>query len=237
MKTRPWFLGFIAIFAVLAAASRGHAQAEPAAEDVISLAGRWQASLDPKQEGVKQGFFNQELQERIDLPGSTDQAHLGKPNDCKPTLAGLYRLYMYEGPAWFRARWKSPPRGRASGCRSSSNAPTGKRAVWLDGREQGMQNSLIAPQVFDLGVGLSPGKHRLAICTDNTRRLNLGPICSIRDEGTQTNWNGLLGKIELRRKTPWPSRTCRSTPDVNRKLVKVRVTIANATGKRRPRAS
>ena len=84
------------------------AQAEPAAEDVISLAGRWQASLDPKQEGVKQGFFNQELQERIDLPGSTDQAHLGKPNDCKPTLAGLYRLYVYEGPAWFAREVEIP---------------------------------------------------------------------------------------------------------------------------------
>ena len=95
MKTRPWFLGFIASLAVLAAAGRGHAQAAPAAEDAISLAGRWQASLDPKQEGVKQGFFNQELPERIDLPGSTDQAHLGKPNDRKPTLErAISALYV-----------------------------------------------------------------------------------------------------------------------------------------------
>ena len=94
-----------------------------------------------------------------------------------------------------------------------------------------MQNSLIAPQVFDLGVGLTPGKHRLAICTDNTRRLNLGPICSIRDEGTQTNWNGLLGKIELRRANTLAIEDVQVYPDVDRKLVKVRVTIANATGK------
>ena len=107
----------------------------------------------------------------------------------------------------------------------------GETRVWLDGRQQGTQNSVIAPQVFDLGVGLSPGKHRLTICTDNTRRLNLGPICSIRDEGTQTNWNGLLGKIELRAANTLGIEDVQVYPDVDRKLVKVRVTIANATGK------
>ena len=188
--------------------------------------------LDPKQEGVKQGLFNKELPERINLPGSTDQAHLGTRNVSKPTLSGLYRLYSYEGPAWYSREVEIPAAWKGKLVSLFLERAHGETRVWLDGRQHGTQKSLIAPQVFDLGGDLSPGKHRLTICMDNTRRFDLGPFPSIIYEGTQTNWNGLVGKIELRAVNPVSIEDVQVYPDVDRKLVKVRVTIANATRKK-----
>ena len=45
--------------------------------------------------------------------------------------------------------------------------------VWLDGRPIGdAQDSLIAPHVYDLGVGIAPGKHTLTIRVDNTVKVS-----------------------------------------------------------------
>ena len=47
-------------------------------------------------------------------------------------------------------------------------------------------------------MGITPGKHTLTIRVDNSLKFNLGGFVSILYEGTQTNWNGIVGKIELR---------------------------------------
>jgi len=80
--------------------------------------------------------------------------------------------------------------------------------VWVDGKSIGTENSLIAPHVYELRE-LTPGRHRLRICADNTKKIDLGRFVSILYEGTQTNWNGLIGKLELRASDPCPSPMCR----------------------------
>ena len=102
--------------------------------------------------------------------------------------------------------------------------------VWLDGREIGMQDSLIAPQVHDLGMGVAPGKHSLTIRVDNSLKFDLGMFVSILFGGTLTDLNGIVGRIELRAVDPVSIEDVRSIPDVDRKLVKVQVTIGNRTG-------
>ena len=77
-------------------------QQSPARGEPQSIKGEWRFALDPNKEGVEKQFFNQGLPERITLPGSTDEAKFGTPNPDKPTLDGLYRLYTYEGPAWYQ---------------------------------------------------------------------------------------------------------------------------------------
>ena len=54
---------------------------------------------------------------------------------------------------------------------------------------------------------------------------------SILYEGTQTNWNGLIGRLELRAAAPVAIDDVQTYPDANRQLVRVRVAIANASGR------
>lgn len=43
----------------------------------ISLAGKWTFSLDPKDVGMKQNWFNSELKDTINLPGSLQEQGKG----------------------------------------------------------------------------------------------------------------------------------------------------------------
>src|SRR5208283_204805 len=103
--------------------------------------------------------------------------------------------------------------------------------AWLDGREIGTQDSLIAPHVHDLGIGITPGKHSLTIRVDNTPQFDLGGFVSILYEGTQTNWNGIVGKLELRATAPVWIEELQVYPHVATRSVTVKGTLGNATGK------
>ena len=54
---------------------------------------------------------------------------------------------------------------------------------------------------------------------------------SIFFPGTQANWNGVVGRLELRATDPVSLDDVQVYPDTDRKLAVVRVTIANTTGK------
>jgi hypothetical protein len=196
----------------------------------IPLAGQWRFSLDPDKGGVQKEYFNRDLPERIGLPGSTDEARFGAPNPNKPSLDGLYRLYVYEGPAWYQRDVEIPAAWRGKRISLLLERAHWVTQVWVDGRYIGAQDSLIAPHVYDLG-NLAPGKHRLTICVDNTKKIDLGRFVSINYEGTQTNWNGLIGKLELRAKDPVSIADVEVYPDAARKLARVTIAIANATGR------
>ena len=215
----------------LAMASIGLAQGGPAWTEHVSLAGQWRFTLDPNKEGVEKQFFNRELSERISLPGSTDEAKLGTPNPNKPTLDGLYRLYLYEGPAWYQRDIEIPAAWQGKQVSLFLERTHWVTTVWVDDKLVGTQDSLIAPHVYDLGTNLAPGRHRLTICVDNTRKIDLGRFVSINYAGTQTNWNGLIGKLELRAKDPVSVADVEVYPDVDRKLAKVSIVITNVTGK------
>ena len=208
----------------------GLAQRAPAWTEPVSLAGQWRFALDPNKEGIEKQFFNHELPERIFLPGSTDEAKLGIPNRNKPTLDGLYRLYLYEGPAWYQRNVEIPTGWEGKQVSLFLERTHWDTTVWVDDKLLGTQDSLIAPHVFDLGTNLAQGRHRLTICVDNTRKINLGAFVSINYAGTQTNWNGLIGKLELRAKDPVSVADVEVYPDVDRKLARVSIVISNLTG-------
>jgi hypothetical protein len=197
----------------------------------VLLAGQWRFALDPNKEGLEKQFFNRELPERISLPGSTDEAKLGTPNRDRPTLDGLYRLYLYEGPAWYQRDIQIPGAWQGKQVSLLLERTHWVTTVWVDDKLVGTQDSLIAPHVYDLGTNMTPGKHRLTICVDNARKIDLGPFVSINYAGTQTNWNGLIGKLELRAKDPVSIADVQVYPDVERKLARVSIVITNVTGK------
>ena len=215
--------------AICALTAMALAQQTPAGREPISLAGEWRCALDPNHEGVAKQFFSQDLPQRISLPGSTDEAQFGAPNPAKPTLDGLYRLYVYEGPAWFQRDIEIPPAWKGKQVSLFLERAHWVTTVWVDKQRIGTQDSLISPHLYDLGTGLAPGRHRLTICVDNTRKIDLGPVVSINYSGTQTNWNGLAGRLELSAQDPVSISDVKVYPDIDHKLATVRVAVSNVT--------
>jgi hypothetical protein len=201
--------------------------AAPAAEQWTSLGGEWRFALDPKNEGVANKWFQTPLADRIQLPGATDESRKGSPNNARETDR-LTRLYPYVGAAWYQRDVDIP------------QAWAGKRVVlllertktsrlWVDSSAVGEQNSLVAPHLYALGP-LKPGRHQLTLRIDNAEHPPIGDPHQISDQ-TQTNWNGVIGKLGLRATDPVWIEDIQVYPDRAARKVRLRVEIGNSTGK------
>ncbi|MCX6376444.1 MAG: hypothetical protein NTU88_10510, partial [Armatimonadetes bacterium] len=195
------------------------------AGNTISLAGQWRFELDPKNAGISEGWFSKPLTETVTLPGSTDTNTKGTPNTRPPDLQHLSRLYEYIGPAWYQCDITIPDewtRKRVILCLERCHWET---QVWLDGKPCGMQDSLCVPHVHELGTDLQPGIHRLTIRVDNSMKYNVGGWAHSITEETQTNWNGIVGRIELRATSPVWIESVQVYPDVASRSIRVKARV------------
>ena len=205
------------------------------ADESMSLAGKWRFSRDEGKTGVTEKWYAAELKTEgdgpkvISLPGTTDEAKAGNPNPKQPSLDGLYRPNVYTGPAWYQREVDIPPGWGGKHITLFLERNHWVTHAWLDDRDLGTRDSLISPHVYDLGATVSPGPHRLTVCEDNTLIHNLGEFVSINYEGTQTNWNGIVGRMELRAADPVAISDVQVYPDVDRKQIQVVTTIENIT--------
>lgn len=194
-----------------------------------SLAGEWRFEIAPGNAPA----YSRVLpgSKKIQLPGTMDDAGLGPKNTKPPSLQGPYRLYDYAGPAWYQRDIDIPPEWHGNRVTLFLERCRWVTRVWLDDRYIGTHDSLIAPHVYDFGTGVTPGRHRLTICVDNTEIFSLGKFVSVLHGGTPGNMNGIIGRVELHA-TPllWLDNV-QVYPNVEKKLAHVVVKIGNDTGK------
>ena len=208
-----------------------------ASPETVSLSGEWQIRLDPKNEGLSGNWAQAGLPSAVEgqkssihLPGSTDQAGIGIPNPVAPSLSGLYRPIVYTGPAWFERTIEIPADWSGKRVKLLLERNHWVTQVWLDGRDLGTCDSLITPHDYELGQSLTPGKHRLTIRTDNTLKFDLGRFVHINYDGTQTNWCGIVGRLELNAIDLVSIDDLQIYPDAAARKIKVSARLANTSG-------
>jgi len=194
----------------------------------LPLAGEWRFQLDAKNTGVQEKWFANKLEDSVKLPGTTDENHKGILKDEKPTDR-LARVWFWKGPAWYQ-REVTIPASWADKRITLFFERTKNSRVWVDETLCGREDSLSAPHVFDLTKAMKPGKHTITVLIDNAKLPPVGPAHAV-DERTQTNWNGIIGKMELRATDPVWIDDLQVYPDVINKNARVRVVVGNITGK------
>lgn len=167
--------------------------------DTLNLAGEWRIALDREKQGIRGRWYATTLKETIALPGTTDEARLGDFVDERCTDR-LSRIWRWIGPAWYQRTVVIPRHWRGKRV-SLFLERTKDSQVWVDATWMGSDDSLSTPHEFDLSKRLTPGRHVLTVLVDNAKLPPVGP-CHQVDERTQTNWNGILGRIELRATEP-----------------------------------
>lgn len=184
---------------------------------IIDLSGKWELYLDKE----KRMLSPENYPDSIILPDSTSNAGLGELNTTEIEYGCLTDTHKFEGYAWFRRTITidTDMEGRSLCLYLERTRMT---AIYIDGRECRFGNSLCTPHRFNLG-GLSAGEHELVIRVANCDYPTGGGHMTSRD--TQTNWNGILGKIELRSYTSYPETVC-ILPDVKNKTVTVNCDIS-----------
>ena len=196
-------------------------------ENPISLAGTWRFRLDPKNIGVEEKWFAEKLDDSVTLPGTTDTNHKGIFKDER-AVDRLSRVWYWKGPAWYQREVVIPDAWQGKRITLLLERTKNTR-VWVDDKDCGAEDTLSAPQVFDLTRALTPGQHTITVLVDNAKLPPVGPSHAV-DERTQTNWNGIIGRMELRATDPVWLEDVQVYPDAARKQARVRVVVGNITG-------
>ncbi|MEO7983469.1 MAG: sugar-binding domain-containing protein, partial [Bacteroidota bacterium] len=226
----------------------------PGQEQLISLAGTWKFSIDRNDVGIKEKWFDQQLNETIQLPGSMLTNNKGDV----PTLETKWTGSIYDSSWFFNPRlakyrqpgnlkfpfWLTPAKYYAglawyqkeimipAGWANQSIILFLERVhtictVWVDDIAAGTQNSLATAHEFDLSKFLSVGKHVITLRIDNRiKDMNVGPDSHSVTDHTQGNWNGIIGKIELKKLPLTHLLDVQVYPDIKKKLVLVKLWLA-----------
>jgi hypothetical protein len=219
----------------------------------ISLAGKWDFQIDRNDAGIQEKWFNKKLSDHIQLPGSMltngkgdevtlqtkwtgsiyDSSWFFNPRMEKYRQPGNLKFPFwltpgkyYVGAAWYQKEVTVPAGFAGKHVALFLERCHTETMVWVDGKEAGIQNSLVAPHVYDLTASLTPGKHTITIRIDNRiKAINVGPDSHSLTDHTQGNWNGVIGKIALEAKPLVHIENVQVYPDVSNKQALVVVTI------------
>ena len=196
-------------------------------DNSISLAGTWRFRLDPENVGVARKWFADKLDDSVTLPGTTDTNQRGVFKDER-AVDRLSRVWYWKGPAWYQREVVIPESWRGKRITLLLERTKTTR-VWVDGQDCGGDDTLSAPHVFDLTRSLKPGRHTITVLVDNAKLPPVGAAHAV-DERTQSNWNGIIGRIELRATAPVWIEDAQVYPDAASKQARVRLVIGNSTG-------
>lgn len=185
--------------------------------ELIDLAGEWRFALDPGDLGAGAKPADWRFPDKIRLPGVLTAQGFGEAPSIRTKWTGdgwrypdLFKEWQtddnfkfpfflqpprqYVGPAWFQRDFE----WQGGGAFLHLERVHWQSTVWLDGREIGKADSLGTPHEFDFG-DVPPGKHTLTLRVDNRLApVNVGPLSHSVTDHTQGNWNGVVGRMEVR---------------------------------------
>ena len=169
----------------------------------FDIGGAWQLCLDPSPGSFREppAAFPMTMQ----LPGTTAQQQIGRYNECREDgfltqeECGRHCVLYLE-----RTRMTQ---------------------LWVNGKYAGSENSLCTPHVYDL-TGLLTPETELVLCVRNIGYPVPGGHMTSPD--TQTNWIGIIGKMQLRFHAAVYLSALRAFPDAAAGTVTVRGVLHGA---------
>jgi len=224
-----------------------NAQTESGKES-MDMSGAWSFRLDPDKVGEFENWFEKPLEKEINLPGTTDEAGFGN-KATESDMGKLTRKVSFYGPAWYQKTITIPDSWDGRYVELFLERVMWESRVWFDDHYVGMAESLCAPHRFDLSDFISPGSHRLTIRIDNRYKYNIGNslpwkpstnaiighqggrmwTMAVTDE-SQTTWNGVIGRMELRASDPVWIERFETYPDLDKQQNRVVTIVRNRPG-------
>ena len=172
----------------------------------MEVSGEWGLCLDPAGVVTADSLLGERADslfaDAIVLPGTTDLAGKGlvavEPQYGLPVETGrLTRRHSFVGKAWYRKKVVAPYVWREKDLALYLER-TKATKLYLDGALVDSCNDVSTPQLYNLGK-LRPGVHTITLCVDNGGGVPVQVIKSshLYSDDTQTNWNGVIGRIEF----------------------------------------
>ena len=207
----------------------------------MSLAGEWAVGFDKGDDFGAPRWLKRPMTQKMQLPGTTDDAGLGEENTLKPSLTreSLYQLarkHRYVGTAWYRRTVTIPANWQGKQIELMLERVLWQSRVFVDGKPATpqQQESLTTPHRYDLTNLLTPGEHTILLRISNTKQYDISHanLAHAYTDGTQIIWNGAIGKLDLTAHDPVYISHLRTETQVNAtaNMVGVQVEFQNTTG-------
>ncbi len=175
----------------------------------ISFAGKWDLCIDSINDPHRVVPESLSFDLSINLPSTLDEAGIGTSVKVEPvmerkTMLHLQRKVSYIGPAYYRKEVSIPKSWAGKHISLILERVLWESVVWIDGKKLDNNYSLSTPHYYDHSTSLTPGKHTITVCIDNSRKflLNQSDMAHAYTEETQIKWNGILGEISLNASNP-----------------------------------
>src|SRR5574344_209050 len=231
MRKKSFILSLIFAACSIFTAKSAVVQLNRTADDeinVIDLSGKWKFDKDPSNVGLTNTWYKSKtFDDTINLPSTIDEQHKGTA-ESKQT-GRFTRIYAYTGVAWYQKTFNIP------------DSMVGKRIVfemerskvtrvWYDGILVGTSDSYITTQQFLLTNSATSGSHTITVRVNNNND-EKPPVSGTHQisDGTQTNWNGILGKIRIHAMNNVWIKNIQIYPDIDKKTAKIQVKFGNIT--------
>lgn len=209
MKQHNYLLVFLIICFVLSSCKTPEINS-------IDISGTWTVQLDSTNVGVANNWANTPFSGMpITLPNTLDAAKIGTASTLEPALnnyvmSNLTRKHQYIGKAWYQKEIDIPITWKDKNINLGLERIIWQSSVYIDGILIGNANSLVGSHNYNLTQSLTPGKHLLTICIDNSNKFPLinvpgsmypdvvnQDMAHAYTNHTQIKWNGILGDIKL----------------------------------------
>ncbi|MBN1997247.1 hypothetical protein JW935_06835 [candidate division KSB1 bacterium] len=224
---------------------------------IQSLHGDWTVQLDPENIGREQNWHLKKYKDKVTLPGSIQEQGYGENPSVNTPWTGdvkqdeyekskydpyktpdffKYPFWLtqekhYRGVAWFQKQIKIDPDQQNKLVILELERCHWETMVWVDDRYIGADSSLCTPHRYILPDNLTPGVHTLTIRVNNDLIINVGPNSHSISDHTQSNWNGITGRIRLLYLPPVYFENIRLFPDLGNNTVRIELDIINKSGK------
>lgn len=199
--------------------------------EYIDLQGTWKFALDSLDMGEKEQWYKNALSDEVNLPGTTDTNKKGVLNTNFEETTYLSREYSYKGKAWYQKEIHIPA-GWERKTLQLLLERTKPTKIWIDDTYIGSSRNISTSQVYDLSGKLTSGAHTLTIMVDNGESVppQLLSNSHAYTESTQTNWNGIIGKIQLDVRPLTYIREVQVYPDAKKKNALVKIFLSKPVG-------
>jgi len=129
----------------------------------------------------------------------------------------------YVGVAWYRKEIQIPAGWKGKTTILELERTHWETTLYIDGTEIGKQDGLSVPHRYMLE--LQPGNHIVVIRIDNRVHIPVGINAHSVSDHTQSNWNGLTGRLTLSAKPHVYIDNVQIYPDISTKNIKVEIRL------------
>lgn len=171
----------------------------------IDLSGKWRYETDLENIGICEKFYERRLKyENFTLPGDACLNKVGKAFTPFKALSyeavrSLRPAFEYVGALWLQHDFILPEEVVDKYLTLFLERVNIASDLWIDGIKIDRQIiEITTPHIYNLTGKIKSGSHTITLRIDNSNLLNIDGMASGYSVDTQSIWNGIIGKIELR---------------------------------------